>query len=138
MNGEIEIIRAKATNEGVPDRRSMQGKPADYTLNCSLCDAETVRIGMQGDGLIISSPLRSYGIRVPDLKKYITAIENNQLGQVHQLLSELGFDGLDFYCPECDKVFCDEHYKLDPVWDKGFYDYTEGTCPEDHRRVVDD
>jgi hypothetical protein len=30
------------------------------------------------------------------------------------------------------------HYQLVTEYDDGFYDCTRGTCPEGHRRMVDD
>ena len=47
-------------------------------------------------------------------------------------------DGIGAYCPRCDKAYCRFHYDLSEEWDQGFYDCTYGTCPEGHRRIVDD
>ena len=47
-------------------------------------------------------------------------------------------DGIDAYCPKCDKIYCTTHYKPEEEWDEGFYDCTYGTCPEGHRRIIHD
>lgn len=47
-----------------------------------------------------------------------------------------------FYCPPCDRIYCQKHWQLEieiendplPSW----YDCTHGTCPKGHRRIVDD
>jgi len=47
-------------------------------------------------------------------------------------------EGVDAYCPECDRVYCEKHYNLSAVFDDGFYDCSYGTCSEGHRRKLDD
>ena len=134
---EIVIVKSKATNEGIPDREPFYRTPADYVLLCSECDEEIVRLGIKVKLLTISSPLRSYQLEIQGAD-YIAkkAVEGN-LKRLHNILTK-DFDGLDFYCPECDNVYCEKHWVLNPVWDEGFYDYTEGICPEGHERILDD
>ncbi len=46
-----------------------------------------------------------------------------------------------FYCPECRTCYCRRHWTMRVVFDDewtSWYDYTEGTCPRGHQRVVDD
>ncbi len=46
-----------------------------------------------------------------------------------------------FYCPECRACYCRRHWTMRVVFDDewtSWYDYTEGTCPRGHARVVDD
>src|SRR3990172_1364174 len=42
-------------------------------------------------------------------------------------------DATGFYCPDCDAIYCEQCWSVGPpVFDddfEGFYDYTEGTCP---------
>jgi hypothetical protein len=48
-------------------------------------------------------------------------------------------DFVAFHCPDCDAVYCDTCWRLEPpVFDEGFYDYTEGICPVGHAHIVDD
>lgn len=58
--------------------------------------------------------------------------------ELHKFIDGQKYDGLDFYCPDCDKIYYEDHYTLTPVWDGGFYDYTEGECPNKHKRILDD
>ncbi len=57
---------------------------------------------------------------------------------MHDLLEDKLEGGLDAYCPDCDKVYCRLDYNVDEKWDEGFYDCTYGTCPQGHRRLLDD
>jgi hypothetical protein len=46
-----------------------------------------------------------------------------------------------FYCPTCDRVYCYNHWLIIPQFDDdfpGWYDCAYGTCPQGHRRLVDD
>jgi hypothetical protein len=46
-----------------------------------------------------------------------------------------------FYCPRCERAYCIQHWTVMPNFDEdfpGFYDSSTGTCPEGHRRKVDD
>ncbi len=43
-----------------------------------------------------------------------------------------------FYCPTCDRSYCGDHWHQQVEFDDGFYDCTYGTCPQGHRRMVDD
>ncbi len=45
---------------------------------------------------------------------------------------------LDAYCPECYKIYCRAHYDINEKWEEGFYDCSYGTCPNGHRRMIDD
>ncbi len=127
----------KLTNEGFPNRRSLEGIAADLVLNCSSCNLPVVKLEKQEEGVVVSSPLRRFFIGVAGVKKVFEGLREGNLAQFDKLLMK-EFDGLDFYCRECDKVYCEQHYSLRPVWDDGFYDYTVGKCPEGHERIVDD
>lgn len=66
-------------------------------------------------------------------------LENEDLSGVHQfMLKYHSLEGLDAYCPECDKIYCWEHYNARVEYDDGFYDCTMGECPAGHRRMIDD
>ncbi len=48
-----------------------------------------------------------------------------------------------FYCPECKAVYCGEHWRVEMTFEDddglpGWYDCAHGTCPQGHRRLVDD
>lgn len=55
------------------------------------------------------------------------------------LARSLDPDFVAFHCPDCDLVYCDTCWQLEPpVFEDGFYDYTQGACPAGHTHIVDD
>jgi hypothetical protein len=71
-------------------------------------------------------------------KKIYAALEDENLAEFHSIMKEDLEDGTDAYCPNCDKIYCYEHYNPREEWDAGFYDCTYGTCPEGHERIIYD
>ncbi|UCC19243.1 MAG: hypothetical protein JSV62_14245 [Promethearchaeota archaeon] len=64
--------------------------------------------------------------------------EKNLLG-IHNFMKKYhGYEGLDAFCPECNKIYCWEHYDAREEYDEGFYDCTYGICPNGHKRIIDD
>ena len=46
-----------------------------------------------------------------------------------------------FYCQTCKLVYCYQHWLIIPEFDEdfpGWYDCSYGTCPQGHRRLIDD
>jgi hypothetical protein len=43
-----------------------------------------------------------------------------------------------FYCKECSRVYCREHWSIIPLYDGDFFDCSYGYCPEGHKRLIDD
>jgi hypothetical protein len=41
-----------------------------------------------------------------------------------------------FFCRECRRSYCGQHWNLEPVFDFGF-DYYWGTCPSEHPHFID-
>ncbi len=77
---------------------------------------------------------------IPRDEEYLELImdylDNRDLKSV---LKEFDGDNLAFYCPTCDKCYCGDHWRTRLVMeDFGWYDYTMGTCPEGHERMIDD
>lgn len=139
MTGRVS--RFVESNMGHPDREGMEQTPATQKLLCSLCGQEAVRLHLpEGkERLVVASALRRFSIaRGRGDPAVASALDGNGLNPLHQLLEDERYDGLDFYCPECDQLFCEDHWDLEPYFDEGFYDFTEGTCPKGHKRIVDD
>ncbi|MBX3016031.1 MAG: hypothetical protein KF832_31205 [Caldilineaceae bacterium] len=56
-------------------------------------------------------------------------------------LYKIDFLWVPFYCPTCQQVYCYTHWTLETTADDdfpGWYDCTYGTCPQGHRRLIDD
>lgn len=46
-----------------------------------------------------------------------------------------------FYCPECDRCYCVNHWRVTRRFDDdfpGWYDSAAGICPQGHSRLLDD
>jgi hypothetical protein len=67
-------------------------------------------------------------------------LDQEKIGKVHAwtLEREKLECGIDAYCPKCDSIFCARHYQKVTEWDGSWYDCTYGTCPQGHRRIIDD
>ena len=129
---------SKLTNEGFPMQSSLERNLnlADFVLNCSICKIPTVAIKKENRGVTISSPLRRFYIK--NSKAYLFLQKNNLKG-LDEFLSKEHYDGLDFYCQDCNLIYCINHSLVWPVFeDDGWYDYTLMRCPKGHERIVDD
>jgi hypothetical protein len=128
-----------------PIPRVIKKSNHEYQLPCSICGKIAVdyRIGIgQFDkeekllfrGIIFGTSLNK---RLAD--HLFEIMENEDIAGAHDFMkNHHSYEGLDAYCPECDKIYCWNHYKLEEEWDEGFYDCTYGECPEGHKRMIDD
>jgi hypothetical protein len=70
-----------------------------------------------------------------DLLAVFDAVASGDFAHADSLES----DAVSFHCPECNRVYCDRCWRVEPpVFDDGFYDYTEAVCPNGHRHIVGD
>lgn len=116
-------------------------EPTTQKLNCSLCGELTVLVDFKERSLTVRSPLRVFTLHteiVGETPRIERCLTHHQLGEVHQALRDAQADGLDYYCPSCNAVYCAAHYPTLPDFDEGFYDCSRAVCPKGHRRVMDD
>jgi len=116
-----------------------------YHLLCSVCGKISVvyRIGVgrfdEQESLIYTGITHSRSLRKNLANELFEILKDENLLEVHQfMLKYHSQEGLDAYCPQCDKIYCWEHYKAREEYDDGFYDCTCGECPNGHRRMIDD
>jgi len=130
---------SKETTAGRPSREALEACRSDHALVAACCDLEVVRLAFEGDRLVVASPLRRYTLRAEDLQgSSPRQAAQLPLAALHDLIQRADRDGLDFYCPDCDALYCERHYRCRPQFDEGFYDYTLACCPRGHERVIDD
>lgn len=118
---------------------------SEYHLPCSKCGQIAI-IFKQGewefaDGqvLIFRGITHEMGIQLGFSNMIFRLLEAYKLATLHEFFKKhIVYEGIDAYCPECDKIYCYEHYNPREVYDEGFYDCTYGTCPEGHERIIDD
>lgn len=77
------------------------------------------------------------GVAEEDLPRLRRALEQGNA----QALYALDPLWAPFYCPNCDRSYCNNHWRVELRFDDdfpGWYDCAYGTCPEGHRRLIDD
>jgi len=118
---------------------------SEYHLPCSVCGKISVecKIGYgrfdQHESLVYSGITHSRSLKKNLANELFIFLKKGDLERVHEFMKEyLCYEGIDAYCPECDKIYCWEHYNARVEYDDGFYDCTYGECPEGHRRMIDD
>jgi hypothetical protein len=151
FRGASQAISSKA---GVPTRTTpalasqavVKMGEDEYALLCSACGkvatvfrVEVPRLSKTGErAILLEGITKSIHLDMRNAQVIFERLEQGNLRALHEYVEHAMEGGLDAYCPTCDKVYCKEDYDLDEVWDEGFYDCTYGTCPEGHRRLLDD
>jgi hypothetical protein len=107
---------------------------------CSLCEkpATIIRLTADGDvvidGLVCRTTLRATPRGLPRLRAILEELDARGL-------YALDAEWASFYCPDCGRSYCSNHWQFETRYDDdfpGWYDCTYGTCPAGHRRLVDD
>ncbi len=119
--------------------------PTEYQLLCSICGtiSYVLKIGTPHHArekrLIYKGLTHTGDFKLKYAKKFFNMLKEERIAELHDLMIRMNVEqGIDAYCPDCDKIYCRGHYWLDEVWDEGFYDCTYGVCPSNHRRMIDD
>lgn len=144
FNSEFAILTpAKEIREPIP--RVIEVSDMEYHLPCSVCGEISVdfTIGKgrfdKEESLVFRGITHGTSLRKELAEELFEILKKENLSDVHNFMKKYhGFEGLDAYCPKCDKIYCWEHYNAEEVFDDGFYDCTYGTCPEGHKRMIDD
>ncbi|MCB0291243.1 MAG: hypothetical protein KDH97_13375 [Calditrichaeota bacterium] len=117
----------------------------EYQLLCSICGtiSYVFKIGTphhaKDKRLIYKGLTHTGDLDIQYANRVFEWLEQEKIAEIHRFMQKVRTaQGIDAYCPDCDKVYCCGHYFLDEVWDEGFYDCTYGTCPGNHRRMIDD
>lgn len=117
----------------------------EYHIHCSICDKIAVefKIGYgrfdKDESLVFKGITHGTSLKINLAEELFIILREEDLLGVHQfMISHHTFEGLDAYCPKCDKIYCWEHYNAREEFDDGFYDCTYGICPHGHRRMIDD
>ena len=128
-----------------PIARIIKVSDSEYHLPCSVCGKISVeyKIGFgrfdEQESLVYSGITHSRSLRKDLANELFKILENENLLRVHQFMQKNhSIEGLDAYCPKCDKIYCWEDYNAREEYDDGFYDCTMGECPIGHRRMIDD
>jgi hypothetical protein len=109
-----------------------------YFFGCSICNKPVINIEIQNQIIIIGSILKRFGILVSDIDKIKNIIRKKEFNKIDRILESKGYDGLDFYCPQCNKIFCPQHYKLIQIYAyDGQKEHVIARCPNNHEKIVE-
>jgi len=118
---------------------------AEYHLPCAICSeiAFVFRLEIphhaSDERLVYKGLTHTSDFERQYASRIFKMLRRHDIAGVHRRMKFLGAEeGIDAYCPECNKVYCHGHYWLKEIWEEGFYDCTIGACPEGHKRIVDD
>ena len=144
FNSEYAVLTPEKEIEK-PIQRVIKVSDIEYHLPCSVCGEISVdfTIGKgrfdKKESLVFKGITHGTSLRREIADELFDILKKENLSAVHNFMKKYhGFEGLDAYCPKCDKIYCWEHFNAEEVFDDGFYDCTYGTCPEGHKRMIDD
>ncbi len=125
-------------------QRVIKVSDTEYQLPCSVCGeiAAIFRIGIpkssERKSLIYKGIIHETG-DVGNTERIFEWLEEDNISGVHfhVIEHETMKEGIDAYCPDCDKIYCRSHYNpIEERGDDGWYYCTYGTCPEGHKRMI--
>jgi hypothetical protein len=118
----------------------------EYHLPCSVCgDISFVfRIAIpyreKEEDLIYNGLTHSGVLGLDHRKRIFDLLEKGELFSLHSyFIKQIELrEGMDAYCPTCDRIYCWKHYNVVQQFDEAFYDCSYGKCPGGHKRMIDD
>lgn len=133
-------------------KRVIKVSDKEYQLPCSVCGkiAVVFKFGIfefysepKIRGILVYTGIthESRVLGRDATEKIFDWLEEDKISEVHSFVQDYATmeDGIDAYCPDCDKIYCRSHYDPREEYDEGWwYDCTYGTCPEGHTREIDD
>ena len=144
FNFEYDILTTKKEIKASL-QRVIKISDTEYHLPCSICGDISVdfTIGKgrfdKEEKLVFRGITHATSLNKELAEELFEILKRENFPEVHTFMkNHHGFEGLDAYCPKCDKIYCWEHYNAEEVFDDGFYDCTYGTCPNGHKRMIDD
>jgi hypothetical protein len=116
---------------------------AEARFTCSTCDKEAGHIELFG------RPSSAHVRRTSFTSVLSSAVHAEQFTDLRsaiELRDARRLHGLDleyapFFCPQCDAVYCGDHWKRWDVFDEddpSWHDSIRGRCPKGHERMLED
>jgi hypothetical protein len=114
---------------------------AEHEFKCSICSSLAGKVSLKmkdnSSTMFIASFTGSVQSHVPQSVLSIaqTALSEGDV----QTLYTIDIEFTPFYCPRCQKCYCEQHWRYWDVHDEdGWYDSTRGECPVGHERMLSD
>lgn len=142
-----ELLNFLEKKESIPpSQKIIKISGEEVRLLCGACGdiAAKFKVGiadiLKETKLMYSGITTGLYLDVEHAPEIFPLLDAEKIKEVHAFIKEKTAysDGMDAYCPECDKTYCREHFNPVEEYDDGFYDCTYGTCPSGHRRMIDD
>ena len=108
-----------------------------------MCDAVAIVVSRQDGGITVTGFLGTTWLAASTARAGVSrrdidrAIRAGDAAALHRMNPEFAAA----WCPECGACYCRPHWVAVAAGaddHPGWYDATHGTCPEGHRRVLDD
>lgn len=116
--------------------------PAHAEVRCALCGALAATLDLSVDGVY------EHVHYMGDITERVPMAECDALAAAIRAADIAALYRLNplwapFYCPECDRVYCRDHWRVELSFEDepglpGWYDCAHGSCPAGHRRLIDD
>lgn len=136
---------APARPETPPPARIAKIGANNFQLLCSVCGKPVAEYRMIENSvtkkpmLFYAGPAKTEQYDLSEADAILALLESDSIAALHERVKgPLNEEGIEVYCPKCDRIYCDTHYNLTVEWDQGFYDCARGTCPFGHSRKLDD
>ena len=144
FNSEFDVLTLGKKID-IPNQKIIKISDLQYHLPCSICGDISVifKIGYgrfdKKESLVFRGITHETSLNIDLAEKLFDILKKEELSLVHDFMKKYhGYEGLDAYCPNCNEIYCWEHYNAEEAFDDGFYDCTYGICPNGHRRMIDD
>jgi hypothetical protein len=122
---------------------------AEAVFVCTICEKvathlklfmpsknEETQAGKSGGFLRVSGFLGEIEMVVAaaEISQLQAYIEQRRAQEMHEIYLKYA----PCFCLQCEKTYCADHWQKSLVFDDGYYDCTDGVCPEGHEQMLDD
>jgi hypothetical protein len=133
--------RAAQRAQGAPGGFRRAGEH-DYVLGCAFCSRDAERLTIAGGRVTFTrspAPRALLPQSYPETRaaRLFGALEAGGVAGLDDLLGrEFNSSGVFGYCPDCARMYCDDHYAIEEDWSGSWLEAVQGICPRGHRREV--
>lgn len=132
--------RAAAVEVQGPPNRVLRVSEEEYVLLCALCGGSAERFRIVGENVAFTrSPqalLPQYFPRDQAPALFRILVEEGVKALHEHLVTQRQSSGVHGYCPECERMYCIQHYTVEEEWDESWFKGARGACPRGHRREL--
>lgn len=128
-----EIARLLAVQPPLALVRGEEG----FGLACAACGESAVMFQLkEGEVLAnsISNVYRTTYWKGETAQRLAELLAEGSARAVLDFLASPGHLGCPAYCPECGRVYCQEHYSVEETWSGSWHEASYATCPLGHER----